>query len=140
MPQKSKNSRSTDNGSSNIKKIIIGSVIGSVMFFVFISLFSLFALKSDMFSQSAYMPAGLVSGGISSFLGGFISVKPIKKNGVIYGALSGLIQSAICSLAAFLINNNESGIGIVILMAVIVALGAVGGIAAVNFKIKKKYR
>lgn len=140
MPQKSKSSRSTDNGSSIINKIIIGSVIGSALFFIFVSLISFLALRTDAISQTAYMPSGLFAGALSSFVGGFITVSPIKKNGALSGALSGLLQALLCSAVMFFINGNKSGIGTLIFMAVSVALGAVGGISAVNMKIKKKYR
>lgn len=139
MPSKSKSSRPKENNSSKINRVIIGSVIGAVLFFMFIALFSVLVLKTDAFSSSFYMPAGLMSGAVSSFLCGFITVRPIKKNGAALGALSGLVQALICSAAIFFINSNNSGVGIFILMAVIVAFGAVGGISAVNLKIRKKY-
>lgn len=140
MPQKSKNSRSSDNTSLNINKILIGSIIGLILFFAFISLFSLLALRTDAFSQSTYMPLGLFAGAVSSFLCGFITVKPIKKNGALFGALSALIQGVICSVVMFFVNGSKSGIGTLIFVAVAVVSGAAGGISAVNLKLKKKYR
>ena len=137
MPVKSKTAKKDDNNKP-IYKILIGSVIGSVLYFLLIALFSLMALKSS-FDSSVYMPAGIVLGGLSAFLGGFITVKPIKEKGVFYGALTGLIQALICASVLFIVNNATAGTGIFILIAVILLCGALGGVAAVNIKKKIKY-
>lgn len=134
------NRRSKENETLSYKNLIIGSVTGSVMFFVLIALFSLVFLKTDLLSASFYMPCGLISGAVSGFVSGFVSVIPVKKNGVLTGALSGLFQALICSAAVFFINNNNSGTGIFILMALITVSGMAGGVAAVNIKMKKRYR
>ncbi len=139
MPS-NKNTRSgNEKSSSGIKRTVVFSVIGSVIFFVLISLFSILVLKSDIFSQSMYMPLGLFCAAISSFIGGFFSVRPVRKNGAVTGALSGFGQALICSAAIFFINENNIGTGIFILMGVLIAFGAIGGISAVNLKVKKKY-
>ncbi len=140
MPNNAKNSRSKDNKSTDYSKIVIGSVIGTVLFFVMIALFSFAALKSDVFSQSAYMPLGLFSAFISSFIGGFITVRPIKKNGALLGVLTGIIQALVSAAAVFFINERNSGTGIFILIAVFAVAGAIGGISAVNLKVRKKYK
>lgn len=140
MPIKSKSSRSKENSSSNYKMIIFGAITGIVLFFTFVSLFAFVILKTEMFSDSFYMPAGLISGALSSFIGGFAAVRSVKKNGVVNGALCGLIQALVCSAAVFFISGKNLGSGIFILMAVIVVLGALGGISAVNLKVKKRYK
>ena len=140
MQKKTNSSRSKENGSSVYKKIIIGSLSGTVIFFILLFLFSCIALKSDVFPMSAYMPLGLVSAAISSLGGGFITVRPDKKNGMLLGALTGLVQALVSSAAMFFINERNSGTGIFILMAVIILFGAIGGMAAVNLKVRKKYR
>lgn len=139
MPDKSRSSRSKDNNSSYLNKIIFGSVTGTVLFFTLISLFALIILKTDVFSSSLYMPMGLISGALSAFISGFVAVRPVRKNGAAYGALTGFVQALICSAAAFFINGNKVGSGLFILMAVITALGCAGGISAVNLKVRKRY-
>lgn len=138
MPEKSKRSRRDESKSSPISKIAIGAVLGSILYFVILALFALFALKSNV-SVSSYMPAGMVFGALSAFAGGFAAVKPLKQNGVAYGGITGLAQALICSIVLFVINKANAGTGIFILMALMVAAAAGGGIAAVNMKIKKKY-
>lgn len=139
MPEKSKSSRAKEKNTSNINKIIVGSVIGSVFLFMLILLFSFLVLKTDSFSSSLYLPAGLVFGAMSAFVGGFVSVRPIRKNGALFGTLTGLAQALICSASMFFINGNNAGSGLFILMAVITAFGSIGGISAVNLKVRKRY-
>lgn len=139
MPSKPKNSRAKDKDNSILNRVLISSSIGSLLFFVFISAFCFAALKSDIFASSSYMVFGIISAFLSSFLCGFITVRPIKKNGIAYGALSGLIQALICSAVMFFVNENKSGVGLFILIAVFVSFSALGGVSAVNLKVKKKY-
>lgn len=139
MPS-NKNKRSgNENNSSGMNRILISAAVGIAMFFVLISLVSLLALKSDIISQSMYMPLGIFCGAVSSFICGFIAVRPVRKNGAVTGALSGFANALVCSAAVFFINGNNAGKGIFILMAVMIVSGAIGGISAVNLKSRKKY-
>lgn len=138
MQEKIKKSRRDEKKTSPISKIIIGAVLGSVLYFVLLAVFASFALKSNV-SMSSYMPAGMALGVLAAFIGGFAAVKPLKEKGVVYGALTGLVQALICSIVLFIVNSAVAGTGIFILMAVIIAAAAGGGITAVNLKPKKKY-
>ncbi len=139
MSDKLKSSRSKEKNVSSLNKIVIGSVTGTMLFFCIVSLFAYLSLKTEAFSSSLYMPMGLVSGALSAFSGGFIAVRPIRKKGAAFGALTGFAQALICSAAAFFINGNKVGSGLFILMAVITVLGSAGGISAVNLKAGKRY-
>ncbi len=138
MQGKSKKTRRDDNKTSHVTKIIAGSVVGSVLFFVLLAVFAASALKTDI-AASSYMPAGIILGALSAFVGGFISVRPLKEKGMPYGALSGLFQALICSIVLFVANKASVGTGVFILMAAVTAGSIAGGISAVNLKIKKKY-
>lgn len=139
MSAKSKTARRDEKQlSSPYVKIIIGSSAGCVLCFILIALAAVMALKSGL-SSSVYMPLGMFFGALSAFLGGFIAVRPIKQRGALYGALSGLLQSLICSVILFVANGYTAGNGIFILSAIIILCSALGGIAAVNLKIKKRY-
>lgn len=138
MQERAKKSRRDENKASPISKIMIGAVFGSILYFTLLAIFASFALKSNV-SMSSYMPAGMVFGAITAFVGGFAAVKPIKEKGAVYGALTGLVQALICSIVIFIVNGAVAGTGIFILMALIIAASAGGGITAVNLKHKKKY-
>ncbi len=139
MPSKPKTSRAKEKDYSLLKRVSVSSIISSVVFFVLIAVFSFAVLKTDMFSSSSYMFFGVISAALSAFLCGFITVRPIRKNGIVYGAVSGFVLALICSAVMFFVNGNKSGVGIFILMVLFVVFSALGGISAVNFKVKKKY-
>ena len=140
MPNKSKSSRSKETDSTDYKKIFFSSSIGTAVFLLFIVLFALIALKNESFSQSTYIPVGFISAAVSSFMAGYMTVRPVKKNGALLGFLTGMIQALISSAVLFFINERHSGTGVFILMGIIVLFGIIGGISAVNIKVRKKYK
>lgn len=138
MGGKSKSSRREDKADAPFVKIIIGAVAASILYFVVLAVFATLALNSGM-SASSYMPAGMAAGAITGFAGGFISVRPVKEKGALYGLITGVLQAVICSAVLFVVNGASAGNGIFILCALTVVGAVLGGIAAVNLKIKKKY-
>lgn len=138
MGDKAKSSRKDNKYNTKLISVSAGALASTVIFFVLLALFAFFSLKSG-FSDSIYFPAGLVTGALSGFTGGFICVRPIKEKGVLFGFVSGLIQALICCGILFAINGASAGNGLFILFGVITVFSAFGGIAAVNLKIKKKY-
>lgn len=138
MGGKSKSSRRENKSDAPFVKIIIGAVAASVLYFAFLAVFAVLALNSGM-ASSNYMPAGMIVGAITGFAGGFISVKPLKEKGALFGLITGALQAVICSCILFVVNEAYAGNGIFILCALVIISAVFGGIAAVNFKIKKKY-
>lgn len=137
MQGKAQKSRREDK-KSPINNILISTIIGSILYFGFLAVFALCALNSD-FNASTYMPVGIIIGFLTATIGGFMAVKPLKQKGALYGAITGLAQALVCSVALFAVNKGVAGTGIFILIAATVAGGIAGGITAVNLKIKKKY-
>ena len=131
---KVKKTRRDEKKVSPAAKILIGAVLGSVIYFAAVAVFAAFALKSGV-GFSSYMPAGLALGALS----GLVSGRPIKQNGALYGALSGLGQSLINSIVLFSVNKASAGTGMLILAVIVTVASVIGGIAAVNIKRKKKY-
>ena len=130
--------RKDEKNKFSIGKICIISTIGVVIFFALLASFSVFALKNGI-NQSSYLPVGLISGGLSGFIVGFIVVRPVKSKGIVYGALTGFIQALFCSVILFIANNATAGTGIFILSGINILFASLGGITAVNLKFKKKY-
>ncbi len=138
MAVKSKTARKEENKNGQIDKILIGAGAGIGLFFVLLFLFAALALKSGV-DTSVYLPAGIVFGGISGFISGFITVKFIKEKGAFYGILTGMLQSILSALIVFIINKGVAGTGLFIMIALAVLCSTLGGIAAVNIKKKIKY-
>lgn len=101
------------------------------MFFVLTALASLILWKTDA-DESIYKFISLIIGAVSSFTGGFAGVRPVRKNGIAFGALSVLPVYLAEILAGVLV--SKGGIGLIgwIMLAVQLIFSAVGGIIAVN--------
>lgn len=138
MGVKNKSSRKESKYNTKLINVSVGAVISTVLFFGLLAVFAALSLKSG-FSASLYLPAGLLSGAVSAFLGGFICVRPIKEKGALFGLVSGVVQAVVCSAVLFALNGGAAGNGLFILFGIITAFSVLGGIAAVNLKIKKKY-
>ena len=130
MSGKNKSTRRNEESGNNYVRILIGSAVSAVIFFVLLAMFALF---------SVYVPAGIAFALLSGLAGGFATVRPIKQKGVPYGALSGFIASLFCSAVLFIVNGSKAGSGLFVLAGIMILGGAAGGIGAVNLKVKKKY-
>lgn len=110
-----------------------GCLIGTIVFFALTALFALICLKKD-FPQSSYRIVMLIFGAISGFLCGFISVKPIKKRGMITGALCAIpLFLAVISVSVFFNHTGLSGISWIFL-GISLLFSALGGVLAANKK------
>lgn len=138
MGGKTKSSRKESKYNTKLIKVSVGALVSTVLFFILLAIFAAMSLKSG-FSASLYLPAGLAVGAVSGFIGGFLCVRPIKEKGALYGLISGLVQAAVCCAVLFAVNGGAAGNGLFILFGIINAFSVLGGIAAVNLKIKKKY-
>lgn len=138
MSGKNKSTRRNEESGNNYVRILIGSAVSAVIFFVLLALFALFSLKNGT-NGSVYVPAGIAFALLSGLAGGFATVRPIKQKGVPYGALSGFIASLFCSAVLFIVNGSKAGSGLFVLAGIMILGGAAGGIGAVNLKVKKKY-
>lgn len=112
-------------------KALIGSLVGVILFFALTALASFILWKTDS-DESIYKFVLLLIGAVASFTGGFVAVRPTRKNGIAVGALSALPVYLLEILASVLV--SKSGIGVIgwIMLAVQILVAAIGGIIAVN--------
>lgn len=120
---------------SPFKTVLIFSAIGTVLFFILLCVFSLIALKIDS-SVDTYSWYGFGSIAASAFLSAFAALRKIKKSGIAFGALSGLLQGIVAALASIAANSGAVGLNLAIFMTVACVSAAVGGVLAVNKKTK----
>ena len=100
-------SKSQNDSLKNIAiKTAIGSAVSLVAFFALAMLATLILWKNDSDTASfKYIISAI--GAVSGFLGGFVAVRPIRKNGIAFGALSAIVPSAVIILAAVLIAKSS---------------------------------
>lgn len=119
-------------------KLAVCSLSSSVLFYILIALFSFLILKTSG-NGSMYLFYGIGAGAVSGFISGFTALKLIKEKGLFYGALCGAGQSVICALIMFILNKGTAGNAVFILIAVMILMSSLGGLAGVNLKKKIKY-
>ncbi|MBQ2775189.1 MAG: TIGR04086 family membrane protein [Clostridia bacterium] len=138
MPQPKRRQTQEDKGIKYIiTKILIGSVLGIALFFILLSLAALVILKNPLDSKILPIITLFISA-LSAFAAGFISVRPIRKNGILMGVCSSLpLIIAVCAAILF---ESGGSVGVMTAVAVVVMLvcAAIGGIAAVNMKKRNK--
>lgn len=137
MNKKSRSSKNEEMKFSYMP-ILLSSLICSVLYFVFLIAISAVMLNSAS-NPSLYLPAGLLSGGLTGFINGFVTAKLTGEKGLVYGAITGLIQSLLCAVTVFIMNKGIAGNGIFILIAIIILTASLGGMTAVNIRKKIKY-
>lgn len=136
----SKKSRRTAEQNPNLQKalhILLGSGIGIALLFAALFGASAAALKNDLhgtvFSVLAYLCCAL-----PALIGGFIAVRPLRKNGILFGALSGLpLCLVLVILCAVFYGQVSRNLGFAVLL--VLFCGALGGIGAVNLRSKRRY-
>lgn len=135
--KRTKASSAVNDTKNIIIKILIGSGVGTVVFFGLTALAAFILLKNDS-DTTIYKYIMLLVGAISGFLSGFIAVRPLRKNGIAFGSVSALPVYLIAVLVSVLM--ARSGIGIIgwILLPVMVVFASIGGIVAVNKRKKTR--
>jgi putative membrane protein (TIGR04086 family) len=135
--KRTKASSAVNDTKNIIIKILIGSGVGTLVFFGLTALAAFILLKNDS-DTTIYKYIMLLVGAISGFLSGFIAVRPLRKNGIAFGSVSALPVYLIAVLVSVLM--ARSGIGIIgwILLPVMVVFASIGGIVAVNKRKKTR--
>lgn len=124
--------KAKDSSLKNIaKKTAIGSVASLLSFFALMALAALILWKNDSDTASfKYIVSAI--GAVSGFLGGFIAVRPVRKNGIAFGALSALVPCVLILAVSALLTKSPISIAGWIFIAVNILFSAIGGIVAVN--------
>ena len=124
----------------DIKNIIIKILTGSLFNFLILSILVVLSAKmilKNPIDLKSYKFIMLICILISSFAGGFISSRPIKKNGIFVGAISSLPIVLIIVLSVLLTSSKISYILPMIILFEI-AFSSLGGIVGVNLKKLKR--
>ena len=137
----SEKSRGEQKGKSGMRltaiSLLIGNIIGTVLFFLLTLLASAVILKKTV-SSDFYTPVAVIISGLSALAAGFAAVRPIRKNGLIMGLGSSILLIACICASAALTSGGSMGIKTAIAAAVAAVCAAVGGILAANMKKRSK--
>lgn len=116
----------------NIIRIIKGSIFAIIISLILLLIYALILTYTDI-SETTIIPVVTIIVGISILIGSVVSVRKIRKNGLINGGIVGLIYvialyitSSMC-LVGFSITLNS-----IIVLVVGIITGMIGGIIGVN--------
>ena len=122
----------TKENGNTIVKVIKGSVLAIVLTAIFLTIYATI-LSFTNISETTIVPVVIVLTGISLLIGSSISTIPIKKQGMFNGGLVGLIYMLVLYIiSSIILGNFGLNINSIIMIAVGVLTGMVGGIIGVN--------
>ena len=112
-------------------KTAIGSGVSLVVFFL-LALLAGFVLWKNDADINSFKYVIFALSAVSGFIGGFVAVRPVRKNGIAFGALSSVVPCAVIILASVLIAKSSVSVTGWIFIALYILFSAIGGIVAVN--------
>ena len=120
-----------------LSEFIKGGLVGcAVLVIITIAICSII-LKTDL-SGDTYFPLLMFASLLSGAVSGFVAVRKRRENGLVNGIAVSIIP-AVTVLTAMTVAYNGFSIFEMIVAACCIFGGAVGGIAAVNIKKKRKH-
>ena len=118
--------------------IVKGCAFSIVFSIVLLTIYALLLANTDI-SENTIMPVVLIITGISILIGGTISSRKIKKNGLIYGGIVGLLYVITLYLASSItIVGFSLSMNSLLMLIVGTITGIIGGIIGVNLSAKRK--
>lgn len=115
-------------------KIIKGTVISIILSLILLTIYAAL-LSYTSISESTMVPVIITITGISILIGSSISSMHIKKQGMLNGALVGIIYMlTIYILSSIFLSSFELTTNSIIMIAVGIGTGMIGGVIGVNMK------
>lgn len=120
-----------------VMAIIKGCLFAIILSIILLTVYALLLVNTTI-SENTMIPVVLTVTGISILMGGTISSRKMKKNGLIYGGIVGLVYvlalyvASSISMVGFSLSANSF-----IMLIVGVITGIIGGIIGVNLVAEK---
>lgn len=115
-------------------KIIKGTVISIILSLILLTIYAVL-LSYTSISENTMVPVIITITGISILIGSSVSSMHIKKQGMLNGALVGLIYMlTIYILSSIFLSSFELTVNSIIMIAVGIGTGMIGGVIGVNMK------
>lgn len=116
----------------NIVRVVKGSIFAILITAIFLLIYAIL-LTSTNISESTMTAVVITVSGVSILIGSSISSFKIKKQGIINGALVGLIYiTALYLLSSIIFVGFEFNLSSIIMLVVSIITGMIGGIIGVN--------
>lgn len=116
----------------NIVRVVKGSIFAILITAIFLLIYAIL-LTSTNISENTMTAVVITVSGVSILIGSSISSFKIKKQGIINGALVGLIYiTALYLLSSIIFVGFEINLSSIIMIIVSIITGMIGGIIGVN--------
>lgn len=116
----------------NIVRVVKGSIFAILITAIFLLIYAIL-LTSTNISENTMTAVVITVSGVSILIGSSISSFKIKKQGIINGALVGLIYiTALYLLSSIIFVGFEINLSSIIMLVVSIITGMIGGIIGVN--------
>ncbi len=116
----------------NIVRVVKGSIFAILITAIFLLIYAIL-LTSTNISENTMTAVVITVSGVSILIGSSISSFKIKKQGIINGALVGLIYiTALYLLSSIIFVGFELNLSSIIMLVVSIITGMIGGIIGVN--------
>lgn len=120
------------NRNKTFKSVFIGLALGLSLCAIFLLLFSFILLKLSLISDSIIYILTFTSSAISSLVSSYITVRMLKHNGLVYGALIGFLLFFFFTFIGFFISREPFSLFTLVKLFIMIFMGALGGIISAN--------
>ncbi|MBQ7957713.1 MAG: TIGR04086 family membrane protein [Clostridia bacterium] len=130
--RRSSSSQNTDPRKDFITKMVKGSIVTAISFFILLFLLALLVVHFNV-SDSVQNIAVFFFALFASFLGSFFALRKTQEKGLVSGVILTVPAVSVVCLVLFAVLHTL-GARTLIMSGLMMAGGMLGGIAAVNFK------
>ncbi len=121
-----------------VRAVIFGAVAGAALCAVLLALCSIAFVSSENLPHGFLKPFILGISVLSAGFSGFIAAKILKRRGLIFGTLSGLLLFLLFLTAGLTLSEGGGAKEAGIRLLVMALSGGIGGFLSVNGKSRKK--
>ena len=116
-----------------LRPVIIGAVVGALCCTLLLAVMAAIVASQDI-PKAASTPMAIVAAAAGAFFGGFAAARIAKEKGLLIGGACGLLLFILVALAGFAFLKEIRGAYILVKLAVMLVLSALGGVIGVNLR------
>ena len=116
-----------------LRPVIIGAVVGALCCTLLLAVMAAI-VASQAIPKAAITPMAIVAAAAGAFFGGFAAARIAKEKGLLIGGACGLLLFILVALAGFAFLKEIRGAYILVKLAVMLVLSALGGVIGVNLR------
>ena len=116
-----------------LRPVILGAVVGALCCTLLLAVMAAIVASQDI-PKAAITPMAIVAAAAGAFFGGFAAARIAKEKGLLIGGTCGLLLFILVALAGFAFLKEIRGAYILVKLAVMLVLSALGGVIGVNLR------